>query len=173
MRTAFLLMTAALVAISPHSSADVTEVFDQLKALAGDWDAELPGFGELTSSVQLVSNGKAIEETIGTDDDNEISVYTVSGEKVLMTHYCALTPDGHQVHLSTQKRGAGPNHLEFDLVSATNLHSMAAPHMRHLSITIIDRDHYAEQWTKSENGKDTILELQFARRIDTPETTHE
>ena len=59
-------------------------VYEQMKLLAGEWQAELPGFGILTSSVRVVSNGKAIEETIGTPSDNEISVYTLNGNTCLL-----------------------------------------------------------------------------------------
>jgi hypothetical protein len=27
-----------------------------------------------------------------------------------------------------------------------------------------DHDHFTEQWTKSENGKDTVFDLHFVRR---------
>jgi len=41
---------------------------------------------------------------------------------------------------------------------------MAAPHMRRVLLTIIDRDHFRERWTKTEAGKDTVFDLQFVRR---------
>jgi hypothetical protein len=34
--------------------------FDQLKSLAGEWRADLPGFGRIASSIRLVSNGTAL-----------------------------------------------------------------------------------------------------------------
>jgi hypothetical protein len=33
-----------------------------------------------------------------------------------------------------------------------------------MTLTIIDRDHYSERWIKTEKGKDTVIDLQFARR---------
>ena len=78
---------AALVIHPATSFAGAPEVYEQLKSLVGEWEAELPGFGKLTSSVRLVSNGKAIEEVIGTPKDNELSVYTLNADKILLTHY--------------------------------------------------------------------------------------
>jgi len=155
------LMPALLPAIS---LAGAPEAYQHLKALAGNWEAELPGFGKITSNVRVVSNGKAIEEVIGTPSDNEISVYTLNVDKILLTHYCAMTPDGHQVRLQTSRIGPEIGHLNFNFVSATNLHSAAAPHMRQVIMTVSDRDHYSEQWVKTENGKQTIFNLSFARR---------
>jgi hypothetical protein len=61
---------------------------------------------------------------------------TVNADRILLTHYCAMTPDGHQVRLQTQRIGATPDHLDFGFTSATNLHGTAAAHMRHMIMTI-------------------------------------
>lgn len=45
-------------------------------ALAGTWEADSPAAGKLTNTIALVSKGTAIEETIGTPEDNEVSLYT-------------------------------------------------------------------------------------------------
>jgi hypothetical protein len=164
MRKALVCVIAALVVHPATSLAGAPDVFEQLKSLAGDWEAELPGFGKLTGSVRLVSNGKAIEEIFGTPKDNELSVYTLNGDRILLTHYCAMTPDGHQVRLQTPRLGSEADHLDFSFVRATNLHSKAAPHMRRVIMTVADRDHYSEQWVKTENGKETVFNLNFVRR---------
>jgi hypothetical protein len=164
MRIAPTFVVASLLLHPVTGVAGAAEVYEQMKLLAGEWEAELPGFGKLTSSVRVVSNGKAIEETIGTPGDNEISVYTMNGNTILLTHYCAMTPDGNQVRLQTPRLGAAPHQLDFRFASATNLHTRAAPHMQRVSMIISDRDHYSEKWTKTENGKETEFDLRFTRR---------
>jgi hypothetical protein len=138
--------------------------FAQLQALAGDWEADLPGYGKMQDTVRLISKGTAIEETLGTAADNEASVYSRDGDRILMTHYCALTPDGHQVRLETAPLQRAPRRLEFVMAGSTNLHDTQAPHMRLMSMTFVDRDHFSERWTKTEAGKDTVFELNFTRR---------
>ena len=164
MRTVPLLVLAALSMQSTISQADAPEAYERLKILAGNWEAQLPGFGRLTSSVRLVSNGKAIEEVIGSPQNNEVSVYTLNADSILLTHYCAMTPDGHQVRLQTRPLGSTASQLEFRFVGATNLHGMQAPHMRRVTMAISDREHYSERWVKTENGKDTVFDLNFVRR---------
>jgi hypothetical protein len=162
-----VLGLVSMLALAATSRAGAPEVFEQLKSLAGDWEARLPGFGKLTSSVRVVSNGKAIEETIGLPADNELSVYVVSDGRIVATHYCAMTPDGHQVRLQTPRLAGTqnpPDHLDFVFAGASNLHSMNAPHMRRLTVTVADPDHYSEKWIKTENGKDTVFDLNFVRR---------
>lgn len=164
MRLASVCVSAALVMHPNCGWAGAAQVYEQLKSLAGEWEAELPGFGKLTSSVRLVSNGRAIEEVIGTPQDNELSVYTLNADKILLTHYCAMTPDGHQVRLQTNRLEFAPERIEFAFTGATNLHTMAAAHMRRVIMKITDREHYSEKWTKTDNGKDTEFDLKFVRR---------
>jgi len=142
--------------------------FEQMKALAGDWQADLPGFGQILDSIRLVSKGTAVEETLGTPGDNEVSLYTRDGERLLLTHFCALTPDGHVARLETRALQGSPGELVLTLVSLSNLHDTAAPHMRRVLITFVDRDHFTEKWTKTEKGVDTVFDLKFSRRPSHP-----
>lgn len=167
MRTVVLFTTLACCAnagTSQTSQPVPADAFERMKLLAGEWEADFPGYGRLTNSIRLVSNGKAIEETIGDPKGNEASVYARDGNRILLTHFCAMTPDGHQVHLETAPLKGTPDRLEFSFVGATNLHSRAAPHMRRVVMDFTDRDHFAEQWTKTEAGKDTVFDLKFVRR---------
>ena len=157
---------AALLLVLCFSGAHSAgpDAFDSLRALAGDWDADLPGYGRIASTVRVVSNGRAVEETIGTPANNELTVYARDGGRIVLTHYCAMTPDGHVVTM----RSAGPadaaGELHFELASTLNLHDPAAPHMREVVLTFVDRDHYTERWTRTEKGHDGVFELRYARR---------
>jgi len=164
MRAAFLIVALAICDSAWGLHPNSVESFEQLKALAGEWDAELPGYGKLTNTIRLVSNGTAIEETIGTPANNEVSIYSLDGGRILLTHFCAMTADGHLVRLETADLMGKPGHLLFEFVDATNLHRRSAPHMRKLLLTFIDQAHFSEKWTKTENGKETGFELNFVRR---------
>lgn len=163
--TVSLLLGLSIVC-SPAARAD--DPFEQMKALAGEWQADLPGYGRILDSIRLVSKGTAIEETLGTPSDNEVSLYTRDGTRLLLTHFCALTPDGHVARLATGALQGSPVQLEFTLVAASNLHDEAAPHMRRVLLTFVDRDHFSEKWTKTEKGVDTVFDLGFVRRAPQP-----
>jgi len=79
MRTLTVISAFFICASSGIPQAGPASPYDQIKALAGEWEAQLAGFGKISNTIRLVSNGKAIEETIGTDDDNEVSLYTRLG----------------------------------------------------------------------------------------------
>jgi hypothetical protein len=164
MKIAIWLLALGMGLSASGAEQNPTVAFEQLKTLVGDWQADLPGFGAITNTVRLVSNGRAIEETLGTAADNEISVYTRDGNRILLTHFCALTPDGHVVHLETAPLKDEFDRLEFVFRDSTNLHNTAAPHMRRVLLIIRDHDHITEKWTKIEKGKDTVFDLNFVRR---------
>ena len=76
-------------------------------ALAGTWEADSRAGGKLANTIALVSKGTAIEETIGTPEDNQVSLYTRDASRIAMTHYCALTASGNQARLETGVTAAG------------------------------------------------------------------
>jgi hypothetical protein len=165
MRTTIVVATlACCVGVSVAQTTAPAKAFDLLQSLVGEWEADLPGFGKLTNSIRLISNGVAIEETLGTTADNETSIYTRDGNRILLTHFCALTSDGHVVRLVSADAHGAVNQLEFHLTGSTNLHSPSAAHMEQVSLTVTDANHFSERWTKTQSGKDTVFDLHFVRR---------
>jgi len=159
--TAFAALACCVSAGNPQALP--ADAFEHLKLLVGEWQADLPGQGKLNDSIRLVSNGEAIEETTGIPADSEVSIYTRDDNRVLLTHFCTLTPEGHVARLETGPLSGSPERLEFIFLGATNLHGSAAPHMRRVLLIFTDRNHFAERWTKTESGKDTDLDLKFER----------
>jgi hypothetical protein len=164
MRPVILLAALTFCARAADAPSNPADTFERLKALAGEWDADLPGFGKMSDSIRLVSKGTAIEETLGTPADNEASLYTRDGKRIVLTHFCALTADGHQVRLETAPLAGVQDRIVFAFHDAINLHNRAARHMRRVIMTFTDSAHFSEKWTKTENGKDTIFEINFVRR---------
>jgi hypothetical protein len=166
MRALLLVAVWSVWSVCVGATAESTsqDPLDSLKSLAGDWEADLTGYGKVTSSIRVVSNGTALEETIGTPADNEVSLYTRDGRRLLLTHFCALTPGGHQARLETPDLISTKGNLEFAFKDATGLPDASAPHMRHVTVSIADHDHFTEKWTKTENGRDTVFEMHFVRR---------
>jgi hypothetical protein len=158
-----LVTLLLFVCFANLAGAQTTDAYDHLRSLAGEWHADLPGFGTMTTSIREVSNSKAIEETLGTTSDNETSIYTHDGSKLLVTHFCAMTPDGHITRMATGPLTGSPKEIEFIFAGASNLHGPGAPHMRQLVIEFTDAGHFTEKWTKTEAGKDTLFEMHFHR----------
>lgn len=158
------LALAAMFAAVAGPQSRPASAFDRLKTLVGTWEADSPAGGTLTSTIWLVSMGTAIEEAIGTPQESEVSLYTADGDRIVMTHYCALTARGNQARLRTPPLTADQTEFVFSFVSVTNLASPAEAHMRPMVLRLKDSDHFSEQWTKRENGKDSTFTLSFTRK---------
>ena len=163
MRIMLLALVLVIGAGDARAQPGPADSFEALKRLAGEWQAELPGFGTMTNTIRMVSNGHAIEETIGTAADSEVSIYARDNNRILLTHFCAMTPDVHVARLQTAPLRDGRNSLTFLFRDATNLHSTAAPHMRRMVLTLVDPDHFTERWTRTEKGVDTVFDMNFVR----------
>jgi hypothetical protein len=116
----------------------------------------------LTNTIRLVSNGTAIEETLQSADATQmVTLYTPDGNRLAMTHYCSA---GNQPRMQTTVITGDEKKFEFSFAGITNLMSSDSGHMRQLMIQIADGDHFTEQWTWRENGKDRTETFHFTRR---------
>lgn len=161
----FIAPLLSVVIGNAQPQTESTGAFDRLKALAGAWEADSPT-GKLTDTIALVSKGTAIQETIGTPEDNETSLYTREASRIFMTHYCALTAAGNQSRLAARLTAGNQNEFTFSFVGASNLSSPADAHMHRMVLRLTDANHFTEQWTKRENGKDTVFTLEWRRRVN-------
>jgi hypothetical protein len=166
MRKAIYLLVLGAVAIGwfagrAGSQTKPASGFDRLKTLVGTWEAASPQGGTLTNTIRLVSNGTALEEIFQSkEDDQMVTLYTADGNRLAMTHYCAA---GNQPRMETPVVTGDQKEFDFSFKGITNLMSPNSGHMQHLLIQIADQDHFTEQWTWSENGKDRITTIHFSR----------
>ena len=136
--------------------------FEQLKTLVGEWQAKAPSGEMFTSTIRLVSNDTALEETFqGAKHDQMVSLYHPDGNRVAMTHYCAA---GNQPRMETAATTADQKEFDFSFQGITNLPSPDSGHMHHLVIRIADNDHFSEEWTWRENGEEQAHRFELTRK---------
>jgi hypothetical protein len=166
MRKRICLFALGVIAIGLFAARARSQVkpasgFDRLKTLVGTWQAAAPKGGTLTNTIRLVSNGSALEEIFqSSEDDQMVTLYTADGNRLAMTHYCAA---GNQPRMETLAITGAAKEFDFSFKGITNLMNLNAGHMHHLVIQIADQDHFTEQWTWRENGKDRTETIQFTR----------
>ena len=136
--------------------------FEQLKPLVGDWDGQNPAGAPVHVSYQIVSAGTALLERLRPSDEEEmVTVYTPDGGRLAVTHFCSA---GNQPQMRTGPVTDQSKQFSFAFVRATNLASPATGHMHHLTVTLQDRDHFAQEWTWRENGKVHSEVFRFTRK---------
>jgi hypothetical protein len=168
MRKTTVVMAVSAVAIGllagqASSQTKAASGFDQLKALAGTWEAKTSE-GTTINTIRLVSNDSAIQETFQSKDgkmhNQMITMYSPDGDRVALTHYCSL---GNQPHMETGAVSDGQREFDFSFTGAGNLPDAKGPHMHHLTLRIEDADHFSETWTMSAGGNEQTVTFHFVR----------
>lgn len=131
-----LALTGAAFA---QSSAQAT--FDKLKSLEGNWSGKTIDGRAVETSYRVTSGGSAVMGEIKGKEDM-ISMFSMDGGRLLMTHYCAV---GNQPRMAATASPDGKT-ITFNYVDATNLLSSQQGRMQSLAVTLIDANHYTEAW---------------------------
>jgi hypothetical protein len=135
-----------------------------LKTLVGDWKGTYSGAegaGEGRLSYRLVSNGTSLMETMNSGHDEDmITMYHPDGNRIRATHYCAA---GNQPRMIASGLSADGKTLAFAFVDASNVTDPDAGVMRSLTIHFQDSDHFSQDWTWREKGKDQVGTFTYTR----------
>jgi hypothetical protein len=140
----FWFVTSAAFAASAAQKS-----FEELKALDGTWEGKSLNGQPLEVAYRVTSNGSAIMSEIKGKEDM-ISMFNLDGDRVLLTHYCAV---GNQPRMVASASPDGKT-FTFDFVDATNLPTPDAAHMIRLVLAMPDANHHTEEWTFSDHGKE-------------------
>ena len=140
------------------SDAQKSVLIERVKSLAGTWEGKAPE-GTHSITFAVCSGGSAVREVMFPGTPHEMTnMYTMDGDTLLMTHFCAM---GNQPHMRASV-GRGPNELRFDFDGVTNLRAADEMYMGSMTMTIVDQDHVVETWNHYKSGvkgEPTVIEL--------------
>ena len=160
--TILLVAAAAFAGEHQHATAALSPGFDKMKALVGEWTANVPNMGKVTATYSMHSDGSALLEELKMPaehgEQSMITVYYPAGNDIAMTHYCS----GHnQPHMKAS--GSNAESVKFTATSIDNLASANAQHMDGVQFTFKDADHFTAAWSNSEGGKSMTVPFEFTR----------
>jgi len=139
------------------AQSDAQKSFEKLKTLAGSWEGTVHAAGtpmdgaRLNVTLRVASMGNTLlHEIKGDGPEDPISMFTIDGDQLRLTHYCDA---GNQPHMVGTVSPDGKT-LTFNYVDATNLLPSQGGHMQRATFNFIDADHHTELWEFAmENGK--------------------
>ncbi|MCA9278658.1 MAG: hypothetical protein H6815_10755 [Phycisphaeraceae bacterium] len=136
------LATGARVAGKPTPEA--AAMFDQIKALEGDWYmTDDNGQEHLAMEFDVIAAGSAVREIMFRDSEAEMTnLYHLDGNKLVITHYCAAGNQPRMVATSTASDGSIP----FKFESVSNLVSADGSYMGSLVLHMPDSNTLIEDW---------------------------
>lgn len=153
--------SAAPASAAPASAPDAASAFEKLKALAGKWEGKDSKGNVTPVTYTVIANGSGVMEEMGGEGHGDmVTVYHRDGERLMLTHYCMAD---NQPRMRLRSASADGKTLTFELVDVTNLKKPSDGHMRALGVTFIDPDHFSQQWTFREAGKDQPEQFTYAR----------
>jgi len=136
-------------------------MFDQIKALAGEWEGKMSDGTPASTSYRVVSNGSAVMNVLDPGGPMEmVTMFHQDGPAVMVTHYCAVGNQPRMVATAASK----PNVIEFRFKDVTNVTSSGEGHMYGLVLRIQDADHHRQEWTFRQGGKDQTEVFELARK---------
>lgn len=140
---------------------------EKMKKLAGTWllaDKDGKLTDQVASIIKVTAGGSAVHETLFPGQPHEmVSVYTVDGPDLIMTHYCVL---GNQPRMKADPKSP-PNQIIFHFAGGTNLNPKTDKHMHEATLTIVGDDLIEVNGIGWENGapaKDMCCGLKLVRK---------
>jgi hypothetical protein len=159
-----LRMAAVLVLIFASTSllaqSDAQKVLDRFKAMAGAWEGKSPAGEANEVAYQRMADGTAVMGEIHNGSGDMTSMFYVDGGRLLMTHFC---PSGNQPRM-TATISPDLKMVSFDFLDATNLSAPTAGHMHRAVYLFSDDDHYSEEWTWKQEGKEAKFLYEMQRK---------
>ncbi len=135
--------------------------FEKIKSLAGEWQGTRAMDGKtVNATYELVSNGSTVMETLmPADEPNMVTMYHLNGDKLMMTHYCAVNNQPRMESVSSEG-----GMVKFALKDITNLAKEEDGHMVGMSIAFKDADHITHTWTFKQEGKEMPGDIVLERK---------
>jgi len=133
-------------------------LLDAITALEGRWEGEPEEEGGETPvhEFRVTSAGSAVQETMFPDTEHEmVNLYTLDGNALAMTHYCA---GGNQPHMRAASVDGG--RIAFRADGVSDLKSADEVHMAEMTLVLVDEDHIEQRW-KALSGDEVHHESTF------------
>ena len=161
MKSIRVVLAALLFTASAFAAPIAQQSFEQIKALAGNWEGKGSDGKTVDVSFKVMGNGSSVVSEINAPGDNMVSVFHMDKDRLLITHYCGA---GNQPRMKATASSDGKT-LTFDFVDGTNLTPSQIGHMQQLIVTMLDPDHHSERWTlKTNDGKEMTENFELQRK---------
>jgi hypothetical protein len=150
-----------------RSPVPTNPAFEKMKTLEGTWlaaDENGKPTSQIVSVIKVTAGGSAVHEIIFPGQPEEmVSVYTVDGPDLVMTHYCVL---GNQPRLKADPKSPA-NQIRFEFAGGSNLDPAKDMHMHSVTLTIVDDGHIEIRgvgWQGGAPTKDMCCAKQLVRK---------
>jgi hypothetical protein len=148
--------------------------FERIKKLSGTWQSKSTKGWEERQEFRLIAKGTAVatqsmpmpsadaSKDVTAPNAPMLTVFHMDGDHLLLTHYCEA---GNQPRMIAAAVEDGGRTVRFAFLDATNMASRTTGHMHAVTITFLDHNHFNEQWSWYENGREQWMETVHNERM--------
>jgi len=162
MKSIRLIAAFALLCVpsSLIAQSNAQKVLDRFKSMAGTWQGKSEKGQTSEVTYRLMAGDTAVMAESHMISEDMTSMFYVDGDRLLMTHFC---PSGNQPRMQAT---ISPDlkTVTFDFLDATNLAGPQAGHMHRAVYLFSDAEHYSEEWTWKQEGKDAHFHFEMQRK---------
>ena len=155
--TRHLLLFAPLALASCRSTAPAVvdvdpdqrkALLEMVTALEGRWEGSDPSGNAFVTEFEVIAQGTAVRETMFPDSPHEMTnMYTLDGNTLVMTHYCA---GGNQPHMRATAIEA--NTMVFQPDGVSDLKQDEEQYMGAMTLVVKDADTIEQHWKSLKMG---------------------
>lgn len=163
MFTRFPLLAILAALLSPAAgAAGGDDAWKKLLTLAGEWEGT-EGGKTATLTYTVISGGSALMESMKmpAPEPDMVTIYHRDGSSLVATHYCSM---GNQPRMRSAGELAGGKSIRFRFADITNLARPGGDHIRHLTVTFVDADHFTQEWVSLADGKEEPAVFKWTRK---------
>jgi hypothetical protein len=170
MRSTVNYLIAGLIALvpsvlpaqsKPQQLTKSDAVFKKLSSLVGNWEGVQDGV-PIKVTYSVTANGSAlVEEAKPGDSAPMLTMFTVDGDHLIATHYCAV---GNQPQMVSGVPDDLQQGVTFSLQRVTGMKTPDDWHNTGLTFTLDDQDHITQRWTYLYKGKTGANVFHYTRK---------
>lgn len=144
-------------AVAPASAEQKTGLLGTVQKLNGNWETlDENGAWVPRGTFTVSSAGTAVREVMFPGSEHEMTnMYTMDGDAVLMTHYCAMGNQPHMKCRSADKHPDGSVTLAFEPAGVSDLNAGDESYMGKMTLTVYPNGTATQEWWQLKNGKVT------------------
>lgn len=156
-----LLSVLTLAVVSCQSTCDVVQseikldtqlradLLAQMTSMNGRWQGEASEGPKQFTEFSVSSGGSVVREIMMPGEPYEMTnMYSLDGNSLVMTHYCAI---GNQPHM--RAISATDGRLVFRSDGVGDLKTPDDQYMGEMTMVIVDENHVEQHWTSFKNGE--------------------
>ncbi|MFB3826959.1 MAG: hypothetical protein ACE15B_09325 [Bryobacteraceae bacterium] len=158
-----LPLTLLVTLVSPVACASSSDAWKQLLSLAGEWEGTKGGRTAIVTYT-VISGGSALMESMKmpAPEPDMVTIYHRDGDALVATHYCSM---GNQPRMRAPGGGSPDGKsIRFRFADITNLAKPDGGHIRHLTVTFDDANHFTQEWISYSKGKEEPVTFKWTRR---------